>query len=282
MTGTPVDTLPPLDSGRMAIHTMTTRSLGLERCLEAYGKIGAGGISIWRQTIEPIGIRAAVQLVESSRMRVPALVRGGFFPAHNASDRDRAIQDTLASLDDAAALNAEMLVLVAGAVPGMPLTEGRQQVLRGMEAILPRAQELSIKLALEPLHPIYAADRSCVNTIAQARAILDDLDHPLTGVAVDVYHTWWDPELAPQIAALGREQRLFAFHVCDWKVERADDLNDRGLMGEGVIDIRGIRRMVEDAGFDGMIEVEVFNEDHWAGDQELYLEQIRDAWLEHV
>ena len=173
-------------------------------------------------------------------------------------------------------------MLVVGAVPGLPLDEARKQIADGIAACLPHAEAVGVKLSIEPLHPMYAADKSCINRMAEARAVCERLDHPMLGIAVDVYHVWWDPDLANEIALVGKQGRLFGFHVCDWRVETRHLLTDRGLMGDGCIDLRTIRQQVTDAGFDGLIEVEVFSETYWAKDQTEYLSRVVDAYQRYV
>ncbi|MEM1165906.1 MAG: sugar phosphate isomerase/epimerase family protein [Planctomycetota bacterium] len=267
------------DLNRFGVHTMTTKPWSLAECCEKYAALGFGGISVWRNVIEPIGIDEASRIVRASGLTVPALVRGGFFVSADAAKRDAAIDENRACLDEAAAIGAEMVVLVVGAEPDTPLDDARAQVRAGVEACLPHAESVGVKLAIEPLHPMYAADKSCINRIAEARALCEVVRHPVLGVAVDVYHVWWDPDLESEIAALGRGGYLFGFHVCDWRVETRHLLTDRGLMGEGCIDVAGIRAMVEAAGFTGLNEVEVFSEAHWAEDQDVYLASIAEACL---
>lgn len=176
-------------------------------------------------------------------------------------------------------------MLVVGAVPGMPLDEARRQVRDGIAACLDYAQAVDVKLSIEPLHPMYAADKSCINRIAEARAICHELHAVaggMLGVAVDVYHAWWDPDLDAEIAKLGKANQIFGFHVCDWRVETRHLLTDRGLMGEGCVDIKGIRHAVEAAGFKGFSEVEVFSEQHWREDQNAYLAEVVRAFTQHV
>ena len=266
---------------RLAIHTLTNKPWSLAECLDAYGEAGISGIAIWRNVIEPIGIDEAARLVRASGLRVPALVRGGFFPAATAIDRQNAIDENRGIIDEAAALGADMVVLVVGAVAGIPLPEARQHVQDAIAALLPHAESAKVKLTIEPLHPMYAGDKSCVNTMAQANDICDNLGHPLVGIAVDVYHTWWDPDLESEIARAGRGDRIFGFHVCDWRVPTRDLLTDRALMGDGCIDIPQIRGWVEAAGFSGFNEVEIFSETHWAEDQHDYLQRIIRAYQEH-
>jgi sugar phosphate isomerase/epimerase len=270
------------DLSRLAIHTITNKPWSLQECIEHYSAAGVPGITVWRNVVEPLGPKESARRLEASGLGVVALVRGGFFPARESQKRQDAIDANKACLDEAAALGARMVVLVCGAVPGMPLKEARKQIRDGIEAVLPHAESLGVKLAIEPLHPMYADERSAVCTMGQAREIYESIEHPLVGTAVDVYHVWWDPDLQEEIAAAGAADRLFAFHVCDWRVPTRHMLTDRGLMGEGCIDIPQIRGWVEEAGFDGWIEVEIFSEEYWAADQAAYLESIKTAYLRHV
>ena len=184
------------------------------------------------------------------------------------------------SLLNSFAPGAPSVVLVCGAHPAVPLDEARDQVAAGIEALLPLAEELQVKLSIEPLHPMYADARSAVNTMSSANELCERIDHPMVGVAVDVYHVWWDPHLEQEISRCG--QRIFAFHVCDWRTPTRDFLTDRGLMGEGCIPIRRIRGWVENAGFGGFIEVEIFSDEFWAQDQVKYVQRIVDAYDRHV
>jgi sugar phosphate isomerase/epimerase len=261
------------DLSRCAIHTFTNKPWSLAQCIDGYAKAGIRGISVWRSALEGIGAAAAGKMLREAGMKVPALVRGGFFAAPDA------LSENKACIDEAKEIGAEMIVLVVGATPGVPLAESRKIVADGIAAILPLAEAAGVKLAIEPLHPMYAADRSCINRMAEARHVCEQLKHPLLGIAVDVYHVWWDPDLRKEIRLAGEQKRLFGFHVCDWRVNTRHLLTDRGLMGRGCIDIRGIRGWVEETGFDGFVEVEIFSEEFWAMDQALYVQMIREAWL---
>ena len=261
---------------------MTTKPWSLEESVRHYSSAGIGGIAVWRQHL-PTDIPHAARQISDAGLRCVSLCRGGFFPAFSAADRQKNIDDNLLAIDQAHQLGTDLIVLVCGAVPGMPLTEARQQIAAGIAAVLPAAAAAGVRLAIEPLHPLYAADRSAVNTMAQANDICDQLDNPQgLGIALDVYHVWWDPRLAEEIIRTAKHNRLFAYHVCDWKTEQSDMLNDRGLMGEGVIDLRGIRQQVEDTGFNGFTEVEIFSTRYWAMDQSQYLQNILTACQNHV
>jgi sugar phosphate isomerase/epimerase len=262
------------DLSKLAIHTMTHKPWTLKQCVDAFTKAGVGGVSVWRNVIELIGVDEAKRIIRGSGLKVPALVRGGFFPAKQARDRQSAIDDNRRCIDEAAAIGAEMVVLVVGAVPGMPMSEARKHVADGIGSVLPHAVERGVKLAIEPLHPMYAADRSCINRMREAREVCEKLKSRMVGIAVDVYHVWWDPDLQHEIELAGKQHTLFAFHLCDWRVKTRDMLNDRGLMGDGCIDLKLVRQWVQQAGFRGFDEVEVFSDEYWKMDQNEYLDLI--------
>jgi sugar phosphate isomerase/epimerase len=273
------------DLSRLSIHTMTTKPWGLEEACRNFAAAGVPAITVWRQAIEPLGLARAAQVVKASGLRVTALCRGGFFPALDAEGRRKAMDDNRRAIDEAAAIGAPAVVLVCGAVPGLSQAECRRHIADGIAAVLPYARANGVRLSIEPLHPQYAADRSAVTTMAQARRLCQQLNaagRTDVGIAADVYHIWWDDQVEAEIAEAGRLGLLHAFHVCDWKVKQGDVLNDRGLMGEGVIDIKHLRACVEAAGFQGDIEVEVFSTTHWAKDQHRYLAEIIDAYRTHV
>lgn len=270
------------DLKRFAVHTMTTKPWPLETAIPEYAAQGVRGISIWKETLGDRDPRKVGALVRAASLEPVSLVRGGFFPAPGQEERAARIRDNERLVRTAAELGAPLLVLVCGAHPAVPIAEAREQVLQGIEAVLGTAEREGVRLAIEPLHPMYAGDRSVVNTIAQACDIVERLRSPALAVAVDVYHVWWDPDLPRQIRRCAALGALAAFHVCDWKVPLEDMLEDRGLMGEGCIDIPGIRAMVEGAGFAGFVEVEIFSRRHWATDQREFLSKIRNAFVGHV
>jgi sugar phosphate isomerase/epimerase len=275
----PADIEPLTDLSRIAIHTITTKKLLIETCCKRYAEMGFGGISVWDDAVDGAGAPRVRKLIEKAGLKVPALVRAGFFVSADHRKRETSLRLNLKRIEQADEIGADQIVIVAGAEPGTPLDEARAQVREGLAQILPAAEDVGVRLAIEPLHPMYAADRCCINRLEDARTLCDELASPSLGVAVDVYHTWWDPDLEREVNRLGNDGRLFGFHVCDWKTDTRHLLLDRGLMGDGVIDLRRFRAMMENAGFDGMIEVEVFNEDYWAMDQDTYLALIRDRVL---
>ena len=278
---------PPIpDLARLAVHTMTHQPWSLAQCIAAYQPLGVSALSVWRNTIDPnlggVTPNDAGAMLRDAGFTVPALVRGGFFPAFEEPDRQQALDDNRRAIDEAATINAEMVVLVVGAVPDMPLDEARMHVADGIADLLDHAEARNIKLAIEPLHPMYAADRSCINRMAEAREICQQLDHPLVGIALDVYHLWWDPDLEFEIRRAGQMGTLFAYHICDWRPLTRDLLNDRGLMGDGCIDLKSIRAAVEATGFTGHHEVEIFSDEYWAMDQAQYAPKIIAAYLQYA
>jgi len=202
--------------------------------------------------------------VKANGLRVTGHCRGGMFPATDSTGLSAAIDDNKRAIDEAAALGADCLVMVVGGLPGASkdIAAARGMVADGLAAILPHARACAIPLAIEPLHPMYAADRACVNTLEQALDLCDALGAG-TGVAIDVYHTWWDPKLSAQIARAGRNRQILAHHICDWLVPTRDLLLDRGMMGDGVIDLKWFRAEIERAGFHGPQEVEIFSAQNW-------------------
>lgn len=251
------------DVKRMAINQATTREQhSLAEAIAAYAAQEVRGISVWRDKLEDCGLAEAKAMLADHGMRVTGLCRAGGFPQADAAGRQRAIDDTLAAIEDAAALKADCLIVVAGGLPtgSRDLAGAHAMVRDGLGAVLPAARAAGLPLAIEPLHPMYAADRCVVNTLAHALDLCDELGEGL-GVAVDAYHVWWDPDLPARIDRAGR--RILAFHVCDWLVPTTDLLLDRGMMGDGVIDLKGMRAMVDATGYDGMIEVEIFSAGNW-------------------
>jgi sugar phosphate isomerase/epimerase len=262
----------------LSINTATVRKsrgqdLPLPQILDGCARHGIPAISPWRDQVAAAGLQATAQQVKALGLKLSGYCRGGMFPAVDAAGLQAALEDNRRAVDEACELGAPCLVLVVGALPGAlagkaahkDIAHARQQVEDGIGTLLEHARASGMPLAIEPLHPMYAADRACVNTMEHALDLCDALDPQRTGalgVAVDVYHVWWDPKLQAQIERAGRE-RLLAFHVCDWLTPTTDLLNDRGMMGDGVIDIPRIRGWVEAQGFAGYSEVEIFSTGHW-------------------
>lgn len=271
-----------IDLSNMAIHTITTKPWKLDSALEHYARAGISGVSLWKESLEDFTVQKTRSLLATSGLKVVSLVRGGFFPSISLAERMKKIEENKRLIDLATEVGAPMIVLVCGADPNIQLCDACQQIEEGIAQILPYAEENNIKLAIEPLHPMYADTRSAIVTIKQAHELCMKFKSTNLGIAVDVYHVWWDPELENQIMNAGKTQSIFAFHVCDWKSPTMDMLNDRGIMGEGCIPIRTIRQWVQNAGFSGFNEVEIFSNRYWSMDQSHYLTMIIEAYKEYV
>jgi sugar phosphate isomerase/epimerase len=267
------------DFSKLCVHTLTTRPWDLKQCIKNFSAAGIHGITIWRNVLEGQSLQEAQQMLGDYGMEVVSVARGGFFPSVEKEVRDSAINDNLRAIEQAQAVGAPVIVLVCGADGRQSLEKSRDQIREGILRILPVAKSAGVKLAIEPLHPMYAGDRSAINTLAQANQMAEEINSAFVGVAVDVYHLWWDESLQQEILRCGQKGNLFAFHVCDWNVPTTDFLNDRGLMGDGCINIPSIRGWIEEAGFSGYNEVEIFSDKYWAMDQKEYLEKIKNAYL---
>ncbi len=262
----------------LSINTATVRKsqgldLPLTEIIEACVRRDIKAISPWRDQVAAVGLHTVSKLVKTHGLTLSGYCRGGMFPASSAAGTQAADADNRQAIDEACELNSTCLVLVVGGLPGAlagqaahkDLGYARDQVFEGIEKLLVYAKSCNMPLAIEPLHPMYAADRACINTLEQALDVCDTLDPAKSGglgVALDVYHVWWDPKLQQQIERAG-QKRLLAFHVCDWLTPTRDLLNDRGMMGDGVIDIPKIRGWVEAQGFNGFSEVEIFSTENW-------------------
>lgn len=270
------------DLSRLCIHTITTKPWSIEEAAKNYSANGVKGITVWRDALTGRNIKQTGEMLRQNGLTVVSLCRGGFFPAKELSGRLAAIDDNRRAIDEAFELGTKLIILVCGADPAQSLEDSRKQIQDGIAAIIPDAKDAGIKLAIEPLHPMYADTRSAINTLAQANDLAETLNSHRVGVAVDVYHVWWDPNLEKEIERCGKNRKLLAFHVCDWKSPTVDMLNDRGLMGEGCIPVRKIRSRVEAAGFKGFIEVEIFSTNYWKQDQSVFLKNIITSYKTYV
>jgi sugar phosphate isomerase/epimerase len=273
---------PITDLSRLCIHTITTKPWKIEEAAKHFSASGVKGITVWRDALEGRNIKETGQMLRAQGLDIVSLCRGGFFPSIEKSKRKLAIDDNRKAIDEAAELGGNMVVLVCGAEPRQPLADSRKQIQDGIQSLLPYAAQAGVRLAIEPLHPMYADTRSAVNTLGQANDIAEALDSPWAGVAVDVYHLWWDPNLEQEIKRCGKHKNIMAFHVCDWNVPTTDMLFDRGLMGEGCIDVPLIRKWVDEAGFEGYHEVEIFSNKFWKDDQSDFLKKIITAYRTKV
>lgn len=266
------------DLDALSINTATVRKqrgaeVPLTRIIDQCAAQGIRTISPWRDQITAVGIDVVARQLRALGISLSGYCRGGFYPAADPTGLQAALQDNRRAVDEAKELSASCLVLVVGSLPGAldgrpvykSIERVRGEVHDGIAATLEYAREVGMPLAIEPLHPMQAAERACINTLEQALDLCDELDPDrsgMLGVAVDVYHVWWDPKLAQQIARAGR-QRLLAYHVCDWLTPTRDLLSDRGMMGDGVIELKKIRSWMEAAGYTGHAEVEIFSQLDW-------------------
>ena len=250
----------------LSLNTATVRKQwNLAQIIDGCARHGIRGISPWRDQLASMGLKEAARAIRSHALKVTGLCRGGFFTANDWREDNRR------AIEEAHELAAQCLVLVVGGLPSgsKDLRGARNRVKDGIAAILPEARNAGVSLAIEPLHPMQAAERACINTLEQALDICDALGDGI-GVAVDVYHVWWDPKLEAQIRRAGK--RVLAYHICDWLVPTRDLLNDRGMMGDGVIDLALIRTWIKAAGYAGFQEVEIFSEHWWSRDPDEVLE----------
>jgi sugar phosphate isomerase/epimerase len=264
----------------MSFNQGTTEGWTLRQAVDACVRASIPWIGVWRHKVAELGTAHARALIDDAGLRVSSLLRAGFFPYATEDERRVRRDDNRRAVEEAAELGAEVLVLVCGPAAGRDLPAARAMVDEGLAELVPYAREHGVKLGIEPLHPMMAAERSVVVTLGQANAMAKEHPPEDVGVIVDVYHVWWDPELDRQVRrAAGR---VLGFHVSDWLVPTRDVLAGRGVMGDGVIDLRSIRGTVERAGYDGPIEVEILNLKLWEGDGADLLPHLARRYLEHV
>jgi sugar phosphate isomerase/epimerase len=238
---------------RLSFNQITADHLSLDEVVDGCVAAGIQWVGAWRHKLEP-GAAAGIQ---AAGLRVSSLCRGGFFPAASEVERREREADNRRAVDEAAELGTGVLVLVCGGARGPELESARTAVLAGIERLVPHAEDCGVALAIEPLHPMMVVERSVVVTLAQATSLAERFDPDRVGVVVDAYHVWWDPDIEREIARAG--PRILGFHVSDWLVPTTDLLAGRGMMGEGAIDLPRLRELVDHAGYDGPIEVEVIN-----------------------
>jgi sugar phosphate isomerase/epimerase len=262
------------DLSKLCLHTMTNKPWSLDECLSNYEKAGIGGVSVWRNVIEGKDLQQVNRDIKNSGLTPVSLVRGGFFTGNTKAERAAAITENKTIIDEAQAIGAPLVVLVCGATPGQTVEQNIQQIRDGIEALLPHAQQAGVKLGIEPLHPMYADTRSSISSMRSANELAEGINSPYCGVTVDVFHLYWEEHLRSELLRCGKNGNLFSYHICDWKTNPEDMLNDRGLMGEGIIPVDRISEWVAEAGFDGFHEVEIFSNRYWEMDQKDYLKKI--------
>lgn len=272
------------DANLLSLNTATVcKRWTLPQMIDGCIRHGIRGIAPWRDQVAAAGLKESTTRIRDTGLVVTGYCRGGMFPAPDREGRRAALDDNRRAVDEALALGAQCLILVVGGLPrhrdgtmaSKDLAGARAMVRDGIGELLEYARAAGMPLAIEPLHPMYAADRACINTLAQANDVCDEIspeDDGALGVVIDVYHVWWDPHLAREIARAGAHKRLLAHHLCDWLVPTTDLLNDRGMMGDGVIDLPRIRQWMEAAGYRGFHEVEIFSSRWWKTDPDVVLD----------
>lgn len=263
--------------GQLAIHTFTNQPWSIHECIENYARAGIGGISVWRETVAGQDLKKIRTHLSDSGLNPVCLVRGGFFTGERIADRQEGIAKNLEAIKEAEALGLPMIVLVCGATIGQSPEENLDQIEEGILAIIPAAEAANIKLAIEPLHPMYAGDRSAVASLRDANLLAQRIAHPLVGIAVDTFHVWWETNLEAEIRSCALNGHLFAFHICEFKPDFDHPLLDRGLPGEGVNATPRILEIIRKTGFTGLTEVEIFSRKYWAINQHDFLQKILDS-----
>jgi sugar phosphate isomerase/epimerase len=273
------------DLSRLSINQETVKQWSLPELTEGCVKAGIDKVGLWRAPVQEYGVQRTAQLLADAGISVTSLCRGGFFTALDPAERARALDDNRAAIDEAAALSTDTLVLVSGGLPAgsRDLHGARERIAEALAELGPYAQEQGVRLAIEPLHPMFASDRCVVSTLSQALDIAERFPAEQVGVVVDTYHIWWDDQAAAQIARAGAGGRIHSFQLADWITPLpAGVLVGRGQLGDGSVDFRAFREMVEATGFTGPIEVEIFNEGLWARDGAEVLAEVAARYVEHA
>ncbi|WP_461711544.1 sugar phosphate isomerase/epimerase family protein [Streptomyces sp. DSM 41013] len=270
---------------RFSINQMTVKQLSLPELTAACRELGIGNVGLWREPVQAYGVEAAAKLVRDAGLTVTTLCRGGFLTALDPGERARALADNRRAVDEAAALGTDTLVLVSGGLPAgdKDLRAARERIADALAELGPYAERHGVRLAIEPLHPMYAADRCVVSTLAQALDLAERFPAQQVGVTVDTYHIWWDDRAPEQIARAGAGGRIHTFQLADWTTPLPEGvLNGRGQIGDGAIDMREWKGYVEAAGYTGAIEVELFNEGLWARDGREALAETAARFAAHA
>ena len=273
------------DLSRFSINQMTVKQLSMPELVDACLELGVPGVGLWREPVQSYGLDATAKLVRDAGLAVTTLCRGGFFTALDPAERARALDDNRRAVDEAATLGTDTLVLVSGGLPvgSKDLHGARERIADALGELGPYAEERGVRLAIEPLHPMFASDRCVVSTLTQALDLAERFPAQQVGVTVDTYHIWWDDRAPEQIARAGAGGRIHTFQLADWTTPLPEGvLNGRGQIGDGAIDMREWKAYVEAAGYTGPIEVELFNDGLWARDGREVLAETAARFVEHV
>lgn len=270
---------------RLSLNTATTKRLTLAAAVAAATRAGLTQVGLWRDRVAEVGLDAAAAMVRQADLQVSSLCRGGFLTAADPDRQQRALDDNRAAIVEAATLGTRELIMVVGGLPDgdKNLIAARDRVAARIGDLVGFAEDHDVRLVLEPLHPMYAADRAVISTLGQALDLAAPYPSHTVGVVIDTFHVWWDPQLHQQIARAGRENRIASYQVCDFLLPlAADALLSRGMMGDGVIDFEMIGRWVAEAGYTGAVEVEIFNQVIWDSDPATVLATMKQRWAQLV
>ncbi|TKV28798.1 sugar phosphate isomerase/epimerase [Arthrobacter sp. NamB2] len=287
------------DFSRLSINTATTKNISLADAVRLYSDAGLAHIGVWRDRVEEAGLDKAARLISDAGLTVSSLCRGGFLTAADTAGQREALDDNTRAIEEAATLGTRELIMVVGGLPaagaliggsagtdprgGKDVVGARARIADRLAELVPVAAEHDVRLVLEALHPMYAADRALLSTLGQALDLAAPFAKENVGVVVDTFHVWWDPQLEDQIRRAGEEGRLASYQVCDWNLPIASDaLLSRGYMGDGYIDFGSIGPWVADAGYTGPVEVEIFNREIWDAPPAEVVEIVKTRYAEHV
>jgi len=268
------------DISRLSLNQKTVDQWDMRQAVDGCARHGIPWIALWRDKIEAIGLEATARLVRDAGLKVSSVCRGGFFPAPTERERALAIEDNKRAIHEAATVGTDVLVMVNGGMNGNTIQEARAMVRDGIEAILPCAEEHGVKIGIEPLHPAFAADRAVTASLEEANDLAESYGSPWVGVVIDIYHVWWDAHVHREIKRA--KAYTLGFHVNDWLVPNTNVLVGRGMMGDGVVNNRELREWVDAEGYDGPIEVEIFNEEIWSRDGDDVLALMKERYVSYV
>jgi sugar phosphate isomerase/epimerase len=268
------------DLSRLSLNQITTNSWNVREAVEGCVRAGIPSIGLWRDKVHAYGIAASKRIIQDAGLSVSSLCRGGWFPASTQAERQARIDDNRRAIEEAAELGTQTLVLVCGPAPDRDIAAARSMVKEAISILIPDALASGIKLGIEPLHPMFAGDRSVIVTLEEANRLVEHFHSEAVGVVIDAYHVWWDPDISTQIQRAAGH--ILGFHVSDWPIPLPDVLMGRGMMGDGIIDLRYLRTQVDAAGYTGPIEVEIFNRSIWDAPGHEILSLMTQRYLEYV
>ncbi|MFF2194175.1 sugar phosphate isomerase/epimerase family protein [Streptomyces sp. NPDC058157] len=270
---------------RFSLNQETVRQWSLPELVAGCGAAGVTTVGLWRDPVRGFGVRETARLVSAAGLRVSSLCRGGFFTAADPAGRAAALEENRRAVEEAAELGADVLVLVAGGLPEgeRDLAEARRRITGFLGDLVPWAAGHGVRLGIEPLHPMFAADRCVVSTLGQALDIAEQFPAERVGVVADSYHLWWDERLAADLGRAGAGGRIVSVQVADWVTPLPEGvLLGRGQLGDGCVDLRSFRQLADRAGYRGPVEVEIFHPGLWARDGREVLREVIARYREHV